>query len=223
MRSSQEDIALLDEYLKGRLSLEDTAALNERLKVEPDLSEDLQDIRIIQEVFRISELKSKLDMLRDLEKGYETKSDKINSESIKSKAERYSRLWLIIGLVFISMILGWWYFQKSSETQSSSEYASVFAEHFNEEFILHKTMRSAVQSDELSLAQRRAYELYSIQLFDDAIPLLDELWVSQKDTLALFYLGVSHLGIGDKKKGLEILQKPELIKYSEQINYFINH
>jgi hypothetical protein len=60
-------------------------------------------------------------------------------------------------------------------------------------------------------------------LFDEAIPLLDALWANQKDTLALFYLGVSRIGIGEIKEGAEIMQRSELKKYSEQTNIFIHH
>ncbi len=223
MKSSQEDINVLNVYLKGRLSSEETNVLKERLALEMDLYADLQDLKVIQEGLRVSVLKDKMDLLRNIETEPLIESNMSGASVVHSALNKKRRYWLGLLLLLIIGAMMWWFYQKQTRGSVSQEYAIIFAERFDDELILHKTMRAAVQTDELNQAQRRAYEMYSIQLFDDAIPLLDDLWISQKDTLALFYLGVSHLGIGEKEKGLLILNKPELTKYSKQTNLFINH
>ncbi len=223
MKSNQEDINLLNAYLKLRLSAEETTNLKERLALEPDLYADLQDLKVIQESLRISVLKGKFDLLSGLEK--ETKSMTGSNEGVSDRPDENKKHfnWLVlIALLILGAIL-FWYYQNQGKSKLSPEYSTIFAERFDSELILHKTMRSAIQSDKINAEQRRAYELYSIQLFDDAIPLLSELWNTQKDTLALFYLGVSNLGVGENEKGLLILNKPELKTYSKQTLLFINH
>lgn len=51
-------------------------------------------------------------------------------------------------------------------------------------------------------------------------------WMScglSKKTRWRFDPGVSKIGVGEKVTGLDILQKPELKKYSDQIKIFIQH
>lgn len=211
MKSSQDDIDLLNSYLKGRLGSADAAALQERLSIDSELYSDFQDLKNIQEGIRISVLKDKLEMMKKWE----------NEVIIKPK-ENWGK-WILF--TFLIILLGYFLYSIAlkSKQEVPEEYKTLYASDFDKSLILHSTKRSINQVDTLSGTQKRAYEMYSIQLFDDAIPVLNELWVGQKDTLALFYLGVSHIGVGDKKQGLEILQKPELIKYSEQTNLFLNH
>ncbi len=213
MKSSQEDIALLEIYLKGRLSAEASAAIEDRLAAEADLLEDYKELKILTEGIRVSALNEKLSMLQDWENKHQTNPGK----SIKW------RKWL--GLIFLVSMAGYLFylFTLKEGKKVPVEYEGLYAQRFDEELILHKTKRAVVQTDSLSQEQRRAYEMYSIQLFDEAIPLLDDLWESKKDTLALFYLGVSRIGIGEKEAGLDILQRPELKKYSDQTNLFIHH
>ena len=67
MKSSQEDIELLEAYLKGRLSTDDMSALETRMKNEPNLHADYNDLKILVEGMRASVLENKLHMLKSLE------------------------------------------------------------------------------------------------------------------------------------------------------------
>lgn len=221
MKSSQEDIELLETYLKGRLDEASVGMLKARLAAEKQLSDDFKDMQILAEGMRSGVLDDKLSMLKDYEKQMFTMENQKNVSENKN-SQPWWKWWLVLVIIGLISYVG---YQRiaGSEKKISDEYKNIYADRFDRELILHKTMRAAVQTDSLTGEQRRAYELYSIQLFDEAIPLLDELWATQKDTLALFYLGVSKIGVGEKVNGLEILQKPELKKYSDQIKIFIHH
>ena len=221
MKSSQEDIELLETYLKGRLDEASVSMLKARLAAEKQLSDDFKDMQILAEGMRYGVLGDKLSMLKDYEKEMFTMENQKNVSENKN-SQPWWKWWLVLVIIGLISYVG---YQRiaGSEKKIPDEYKNIYADRFDRELILHKTMRAAVQTDSLTGEQRRAYELYSIQLFDEAIPLLDELWATQKDTLALLYLGISKIGLGEKVTGLEILQKPELKEYSEQINLFIHH
>jgi hypothetical protein len=221
LKSSQEDIELLDAYLKGRLDEASVSLLKARLVEEKQLSDDFKDMQILALGVRSGLLDQKLSMLKNYEQEMFT-MEKQKKVLENKKSQPWWKWWLLLVIIGLISYLG---YQRIavSEKKIPDEYKNIYAARFDRELILHKTMRAAVQTDSLTGEQRRAYELYSIQLFDEAIPLLDELWVIQKDTLALFYLGVSKIGVGEKVTGLDILQKPELKKYSDQIKIFIQH
>jgi len=221
LKSSQEDIELLETYLKGRLDEATVSMLKARLAAEKQLSDDFKDMQILAEGMRYGVLGDKLSMLKDYEKQMFTMENQKNVLENKN-SQPWWKWWLVLVIIGLISYVG---YQRiaGSEKKIPDEYKNIYADRFDRELILHKTMRAAVQTDSLTAEQRRAYELYSIQLFDEAIPLLDELWTNQKDTLALLYLGVSKIGVGEKKEGLDLLQKAELKMYSDQIKIFIHH
>ena len=203
---------MLDEYIKGNLDYEANSVLELRLTVEPDLRADLTDLKVLQQGMRVKALASKLEMMQDWEE--EVAGNKITGGNWQK--------WLII--IFFMAVLGYLLYDVAlkREHEVPEKYKKLFAAEFDSKLILHSTKRAAGQQDVLIPEQRRAYEMYSIQLFEDAIPLLTDLWETKKDTLALFYLGVSQVGAGHTSDGLEILKKPELKSYSEQTNLFFN-
>lgn len=211
MRSSQEDISLLENYLKGTLSAEETDRVLQRLEIETDLREDLVLLKAVVAGTRASALQEKMNMLKDLEKA-----------SPNDTKPGFSFFWPLV--VLFLALAGYLLYQFTIKEKKTADtaYAYVFEEAFDEKLILHKTLRSAVQTDTLTTGQRRAYELYSLQLFDEAAPLLNTLWQEKKDTLALFYLGVCQVGMGQTQQGLQTLQRPELNKFKEQIELFSN-
>jgi hypothetical protein len=213
LRRSQEDIELLDQYIKGTLDDQEIRDLETRLATETHLKSDLDDLKILSKGIRVNVLASKVDMMKSWEE----------EVALQKTSNNY---WQKLALfLFFLILMGYllYHFTLTSKGNIPEQYKTLYATEFDRSMILHSTKRAVNVTDSLSPEQRRAYEMYSIQLFDDAIPLLDALWTKQQDTLSLLYMGVSYVGVGDVDKGLEILKKPELNKYSEQTNLFINH
>ena len=211
MRSSQEDISILENYLKGTLSAEETDRVRQRLDNEPALKEDLKVLQAVIAGTRATVLQEKMKLLKNLEK-----------EQTNDTKPGFPFLWPLI--VLFLALAGYLLYQFTIKEKKTADtaYAYVFREAFDDQLILHKTLRSAVQTDTLTTGQRRAYELYSLQLFEEAAPLLNTLWQEKMDTLALFYLGVSQVGMGQTQEGLQTLQRQELKKYQQQIELFSN-
>ncbi|HMP30632.1 MAG TPA: hypothetical protein PKD85_13590 [Saprospiraceae bacterium] len=210
MKGNTEDIDLLEAYLNGNLSEEQTKIVENRLISDIDFQSDFEDLKLLQKGIKLNTLNAKLAMLKEIE----------TSEVSYKKSG--SQLWKFLFILVFIVLTGYLIYNLSfnQKDQVPMEYKHLYAADFSEKLILHSTKRSVVQTDGISPEQRRAYETYSIGLFEDAIPLLENLWTEHRDTLALFYLGVSNVGIGKKEKGLQILQQNELKKYADQVNLF---
>lgn len=213
MKSSQEDIELLDQYIKDRLTAEMKQTLEARLSRDEDLRGDLAELMVLKRGMRVKALEEKMNKMQLWE------------TELNHRKKRGKKWGLWAGIVFLLVSVGYLLYQNTLKTDNKvpDEYKKLYASDFRENLILHQTKRAVTQPDDITPQQRRAYEMYSIQLFGEAIPLLDDLWTQKQDTLALFYLGVSLIGDGEKEKGISILQKPELKKYSKQIDLIINH
>jgi hypothetical protein len=213
LKSSQEDIELLDQYIKDRLTAEMKQTLETRLSRDADLRADLADLMVLKQGMRVRALEEKMNNML----GWETE--------LNQRKKTGKKWWFWAGIIFLLLTGGYLLVQNTLNTENKvpEEYKKLYASDFRENLILHQTKRAITQPDDITPQQRRAYEMYSIQLFGEAIPLLDDLWNQKQDTLALFYLGVSYVGDGQKEKGISVLQKPELKKYSKQIDLFINH
>ena len=209
MKSNQEDISLLDDYLKGQLDDEATKKLLERLTVDAALAEDLEFLKSGANALRVNTLDEKLIML----KAIEASDKKIGAAKRQKKT---ILIWLLLLLVVL-ILLVW---KIRNENPHTLAYQDVFASKFDTELILHKTYRSEGNDAQLNLDQQRAYEMYSLQMFEEAIPILEKLWSQQKDTLALFYLGVSKYGVGKSDEGATIFGMEEMRKYQQQAKIF---
>ena len=211
MNSNEKDILLLDKYINGELESEQTIDLEKRLTEESDLAADYEFIKQIALEARMAKLSEVMTSIRSMENEYQNAANK-SPNGIKRKWLKYIITIVVLGF---TAYFGMKYI--NSKPKDMGKYADMIDNRFDEELILHETFRAATVVDHLTQEQRRAYELYSIKEFKQAIPLLDKLWVTQKDTLALFYLGVSEIGIGEIKKGEEILKSKELNKYPQFI------
>jgi hypothetical protein len=222
LQSSEIDILLLDSYIKGLLSENEKLVLESRLLTEDSLKNDYEYLQKVAAATRANVLKEKLNMLQEVEVEIVSNSETDESSDIHylsdeetKKAINWWKLGIVAVMFGVMAIVGKYYFKKG-EVQYPSQYADLFENRFEHELILHKTYRAAEPTDPYTKEQRRAYELYSIKEFDMASPLLEKLWVAHKDTLALFYWGVSEIGRGEVKKGEEVLGRSELLKYQNK-------
>jgi len=84
-----------------------------------------------------------------------------------------------------------------------------------ENYIHHEATRNSLTNQLLTSAQQEAYNKYAIRDFNAAKPLLKNLWESERDTLSLYYLGISQWYDKDKKKAKEILSLPFFADYKK--------
>jgi hypothetical protein len=218
LKSKEDDILLLDDYIKSRLSETDRLIVESRLLTETDLKEDYDYLKSVANASRITILQDKLKMLQEEELIIKTASESKDAaaihqlEPVKNNGKIWWKLGLVAGLLGVMALIGKYYIDNQG-SKYPSEYADLFENRFEEELILHTTYRSVEPPDNYTPEQRRAYELYSIKEFDMAAPLLEKLWEDKRDTLALFYWGVSEIGRGEAAEGEKIINVSFLNKY----------
>ena len=208
LKSIERDIFLLDQYIKGQLSESQKSETEKRLLSDIDFRSDYEYLKKVAADARIASLFETMQVLKETEKEYAYKNTGLKN-ILKSGWKKYLFTVIVMGaLIYLGMkYLG------GNKNSYPEQYAEIFETRFDRELILHTTYRAVNQMDSLSDEQRRAYELYSIQKFDMAAPLLQKLWETKNDTLALYYWGVSEIGRGNVQKGKKILKSDGLGQY----------
>ncbi|MBK9567475.1 MAG: hypothetical protein WAT22_11870 [Saprospiraceae bacterium] len=202
MRSSKEDITLLDDYIKGNLDDQEIRDLETRLATETDLKSDLDELRILAEGMRVRTLASKLEMMRGWEEEIDALSQTPNNDKQSGSIFSIKRILLAASVVLV-LIIGWWWMIKDEQ---NIQYAWKDEDFYK--YILHQTERS--NQIDLETDKSLAYNLFTAQNFIEAKPKLQLLWQNHKDTLAYFYLGISEFSVGNKEKAKKIFQSDEL-------------
>lgn len=206
MKSSQEDIDLLEAYIKRRLSPEEKSALDIRLANERDLNSDYNDLKVLLESMRISVLENKLDLLKDLENSIPPVAPNENKNDSPSFFPS-KKLWIAGIIIVLITLFGWWMQKKT--TSVNQQYALSDDQFYR--YILHKNERNT--TPELDEIKSKAYNLFTIRDFENAKPLLRNLWENQNDTLSYFYLAISELSTGNIKLAKEMFNSSVLKKY----------
>lgn len=208
MKEEQQraDLALLERYLASILNEAEKKVVEERLLSDEgfiNLHQMLQDLPVAS---RGSHLGSKLEFLRGLEENIHVQSevDKFDSATVRKMSPR--RWWWMGIAASVLVVVGvFWGLQDRRTEGPSDEYSYLFEDEIFESTIEHSVLRSG--EVKLSPEQERAYGLYVLKDFQEAIPLLEDLWIIQRDSLAYKYLGISYLGVGNNLKGKQILDE----------------
>ena len=201
---------IIDAYLRNELSEGERLRFEKQIKSNANLRTKFTEVYEIRQALKIEALKNKMDQY----KGFENKIR--NQES----GFWHKNKFLIIGIALLLLATLAYFFliteksPPSAEPTASAQYAHHFDDERNfEELIYNTTIRSVTNPGEFTKEQKKAFDLYKVQEFDKAIPLLKDLWETQNDTLAYYYLGVSYLGTGKNQEASEILYKDFLNIY----------
>ncbi|MGB4840681.1 MAG: hypothetical protein WBP08_16875 [Saprospiraceae bacterium] len=212
LKSNEHDIFLLDQYIKGQLSKSQQLDTQQRLLSDVDLRTDYEYLLKVAADARISSLYEVNQILIDAEKEFVNRRKGIMSILI-SQWKKY----LVVAILFSGLLYLGIKYLGTKKVAYPEQYADIFEKRFDSDLILHETYRAVSQTDGLSTEQRRAYELYSIQKFEKSAPLLQKLWETKNDTLALYYWGISEIGRGNVEKGKEILVMEAVNEYPKII------
>lgn len=158
----------VDQYLRGEITLDENSMNNEELQL-------LQETSLIKEALRINELKKHKALIDNIELEYTEK---------KSKLLQIRTLRTIAACVSI-FICSLFLFNIYNVEFDPTDYA------------IHTSVRSDIQSPLYNQDQLKAYNLFIIGNYTDAIPLLKELRVSQDDTISQYYLALSYYALGE--------------------------
>ena len=126
--------------------------------------------------------------------------DRRISDGVRLKGGRRRWLWGLGVAASVILVVGLGLWMRPKEPYRNQ----YLLAHFNE-YVLHNKTRST--EPQPGPKNWKGYDLYVLQDFQAAIPYLKEEWEINRDTLALFYLGVSYAGVGELEKSEKILEK----------------
>ena len=204
------DDVLIDRFLRGELTEEEKKNFQQKLEEEGGFSQKVREMEEISSGIRESVLQEKRELLAGFEDEILSEGEQsvesgelITGQSDLKRRINMRRLWWLAtaAAVFIGVVMFW----PHEEVKGPSEkYADLFGDDFETSYVLHSVKRGETGSPKSS-NKERAYNLYSARMFEEAIPSLRKEWANNQDTLALYYLGISYLGVGKDEQGEEIL------------------
>lgn len=193
---TEQDFNIIETYIQGRMTLQEKEAFEQRLISEPELQGMLHHLRASMVAVRQSALDDKLSLLKEIEINEMKPQVKLRSIS-----PAYS--WIAVAAIIVAGAI----LLRPVLFPDNSIKNQYLAEHFDE-YVLHSTVRGNNEEIKITKEQERAYNLYQIQEFHKAMPLLEDLWEEKRDTLALFYLSVSEIIVNKPDNfHFEILRK----------------
>ncbi|MEM9548102.1 MAG: hypothetical protein AAGA77_19130 [Bacteroidota bacterium] len=201
---------LIDAYLRDELQGEQKIKFEEQLSKDEELNRQFQVALEIKQALRYNDLSAKLETIKAM--------DAVSSGANQKK----NRLYGLILICVLALAALLWYFNRPPVTDESHKlndnYAHLFeTESFNS-FIKHTTTRSNSSPASFEDKQQKAYDLFSAQAFEYAIPLLTELWEQHNDTLAYYYLGISYLGENKLSEAEKILNSQVVANYENPLS-----
>lgn len=204
---TEEDLHIIESYLQDRLGAAEKQAFEDRLRQDQDLRYATGQMK--QSIIAIRQ--SVLDQKMELLKGEE---NSLSMQRTPPALIRPMYKWIaaaaaviLFGVFLIRPLL------KEDDTIQNQ----YLAEHFDD-YVIHETTRGNNPDPKITPEQERAYNLYRMQKFHKAIPLLETLWEEKRDTMALFYLTVSKVAIGEKGEfSQKIFIRKEYVKLISEL------
>jgi hypothetical protein len=196
----QANIDMINQYLRGELMANEVSEVDKRVLTDPDFRNLFLEMKSTEIAIKSEVMSEKMDMLKGLEDGY-------TQASAPDKPKRNRLFWVAFVIATLSA-LGVVVFNKLSDRVDTIAPPSM-AEF--SQYVVHEKVRSAQNVD--NVTKEKAYNLYVLREFELAIPMLQSLWESEKDSTALYYLGVSYHYTGQEVKAREIFDNNKFIDY----------
>ena len=190
MELTHQDIEQLEDFWEGNLSEADRLAVQNRLDT---------DVLFYQEAAKMHLLTEGLETLKQRET---LKRLKALDATLPPIDPPHSMGWfkiLIVALVLALAAFGVWYFMIKEE---KPEVAAPIAAYFEPYPALG--IRMGDSPDEL---KKDAMVLYAQKEYSKAIPLLNDSFKATRDSMLLFYMGVSHLALGQSSEAQAIFER----------------
>lgn len=210
------DIEKIDAFLRNEMNGSERSEFLVELESNKELASQYNESKVIYDGLRYNKLKEIKSTLFEFENEFSNSSNNIKANK-NSKMIPMTRWVKIASAACIFMIAGYFGFQ-AIQTEPQNQYATIFQDENFDNYIHHSLQRSTTENTNYTSDQVQAYNLFTMQEFDKAIPMCKALWENEQDTLAYYYLGISYLGVGKTKSALEIFNSEITDKYSNPVN-----
>jgi tetratricopeptide (TPR) repeat protein len=187
MELSEKDMALLDAYKSGILSLDDKKSLEKRFQDDSAFKIEAHNYwAMMAALDGVGDWRTE-QFLKDIDK------------TMPPYAPPSSLNWGIISLIVLGLLLsalGIWYFYIKEPPKPQLK--PIVAAHFQP-----LDAYGILKGEEN--VKTNALSVYALNHFEKAIPLLQKAFDIEKDSLLLLYQGISYIGNGESEKALPVL------------------
>jgi tetratricopeptide (TPR) repeat protein len=190
MELTDKDIEQLTALWEGSLSDNDRQDLENRLQSDANFRKNAQEMHLYTEGLTVIRQRQMRQRLQDLDVTLPPLDPPSSTNWLKI---------ILVALVFALAAFGVWrYMAKEDEPVISGPIAAVFEPYP----ALGITMGDS--PDEL---KKDAMVLYAQKQYTKAIPLLSDSFKGTQDSMLLFYIGVSHLALGQANEAQTVFEK----------------
>ncbi len=189
MKLTEKDIEQLMGLWEGSLSNNERLELEKRMETDAVFRQDARQFQLLNEGLEVIKQRQMRHRFQDLD---------ATLPDIKTPPP-YN--WLMIGLVALGLALAAlavWYFAIREE---KPKVKPIYAAYFEPYPALGITMGNDDKTVRLE-----ALKTYAKKDYEKAIPLLDKAFSIEKDSLLLFYKGISHIGNSTSAQAIPILE-----------------
>ena len=220
MTNYDNDIELIEKYLRNELNDNELTDFNNRLKSDNDFLEKFKQMKALEHSIRNNVLNDKFDMLKEYEKELTTENASESSTDndiipLDSKSNYFNLRTISIAVAFAASVIIGLIFIPGLKTENIS-YNQLALNYF-EPYPADVIKRS--ESQNISGLQKKAYSLYGINEYEKSGPLLTELCDSG-DIKSCFFAGIALLGNSEPQKALILFEKPGLPFEADTINWY---
>lgn len=205
MTLKKKDISIIESYLKGELDKEQCLTIENRLKEDVDFKNQYEFVLHMKEGVKYNVLQEKMDFLKEVDRSMDVEAPQSKSRGNTYKVRKLNWWkWVAAASILIVGVVGYQWWVDAQEDRRQDE---LFAQYFEPLPSPYSTTRSETTSDSLSFLKRKAYNLYAIEAYKEAAPMLEQVFEEEKDTLCLLYAGIAYLGARDLEKAEEVLER----------------
>ena len=181
---NENDILLIESYLKGELTVKEIEQFELRLDSDDLFRKQFEEMKIIFFGVRKSVLSEKLKLLEDIDKSQEIENnDNRNFQKIRRlNLVRIMSIAASVVLIGVTAML----LQDKDIPKSEKEFAKV-------NVIPVSNVITKSSNTEHSGLKQNAYLAYDHGEYGDAVKLLEDLFEEEADTMSLFFAGVAAL------------------------------
>jgi len=212
--SKENDIALLDRYIRNECTANEVEEIQNRLKTDDAFASEYETLQDVGAGARLDDLNSKMHLLQGFEKKIGSSAASESSipdsavtdttaqpEERKTINLRYPAIMAAILLIALSA----YFYMENNKVYDFQDF---------QQYVMHENTRSQ-EASTYTPEQQAAFNKYVIQDFNGAIPELRKLWLIDKDELAGYYLGISYWATGKKLRAKTILDEPQFKDYKK--------
>ncbi len=190
MELTEKDIEQLEAFWAGKLSDNDRLVLENRLEMDANFRQTARKMQLFTEGLNVVKQRQLRQRLQSLD---------ATLPPLHTPPPSWG--WLKIGMVALALALaafGVWYFILKKE---EPKVAAPIAAYFEPYPALGITM-----GDTPNERKKEAMVLYAQKKYEKAIHLLNDSFKETKDSMLLFYIGVSHLATGEAVEAIKVFE-----------------